>query len=124
MSIDFRGGYKQGETKQIVLEAHALKLSVEETMRRSGKSYSAIYNAAMRNGFKLDSEDGRVRSGVVKSNLALAEKEGLSIIELSKRTGLKIRSLRIASSIYKIKLKKHFVYLKEQETKNGKAIQT
>lgn len=121
--MEFKGGYKQGETKQIVLDAYQKKLSIEETMRRSGKSYSAIYGASKRNGFKLDSEDGRKRSGFVKSNVMLAEKEGISVFELSKRTGITVNSIRICASYFGIKLKKHKDFLKEQQDKqNGKTV--
>lgn len=118
---DFRGGYKQGETKEIVLEAYRLKLSIEETMHKSGKSYASLYNASKRVGFKLDSERIMKPSGFVKSNLALAEKEGISAKELSRRTGIKLNSIRVCSSVYKIKLKKHSQFIKEQQ-ENGKAI--
>lgn len=119
MTTEFRGGYKQGETKNIVLEAHMAGLTVEETMRRSGKSYSAIYGASMRNGFKLDSEDGRLRSGFVKSKVIQAEKDGISVFELSKRTGITVNSIRICASYCGIRLKKHCNFIKEQ---NGKTI--
>jgi hypothetical protein len=123
MTFEFRGGYKQGETKNIVIEAHRLQLTVEETMRRSGKSYSAIYGASMRNGFKLASEDGRLRSGFVKSSVAQAEKDGISVFELNKRTGIKVNSIRVCSSYYGFKLKKHCDFTKEQQIKqNGKTI--
>lgn len=117
--MKFRGGYKQGETKKIVLDAYRDKLSIEETMRRSGKSYSAIYGASQRNGFKLDSEDGRLRSGFVKSNVILAEQEGISVFELSRRTGITVNSIRICASYCGIKLKKHKDFLKEQQLKNN-----
>lgn len=123
MTDKFRGGYKQGETKNIVLDAQRMGLTVEETMRRSGKSYSAIYGASMRNGFKLNSEDGRLRSGFVKANVILAEQDGISVFELSKRTGITVNSIRICASYCGIKLKKHKDFLKEQQLKqNGKTI--
>ena len=123
MTSEFKGGYRQGETKEIVLDAQRLKLSIEETMRRSGKSYSAIYGASKRNGFKLDSEDGRKRSGFVKSNVVIAEKEGISVFELSRRTGITVNSIRICASYCGIRLKKHKDFLKEQQSKqNGQTI--
>lgn len=123
MTNEFKGGYTQGETKNIVLEAYKNKLSIEEVMRRSGKSYSAIYGASKRNGFKLNSEDGRKRSGFVKSNVILAEKEGISVFELSRRTGITVNSIRICASYCGIRLKKHKDFLKEQQDKqNGQTI--
>ena len=123
MNTDFRGGYKQGETKSIVLEARKMGLTVEETMRRSGKSYYAIYGASMRNGFKLDSEDGRLRSGFVKSRVIQAEIDGISVFELSKRTGITVNSIRVCATYCGIRLKKHCDFIKEQKDKhNGKTI--
>ena len=123
MTTEFRGGYKQGETKNVVLEAHRLGLTVEEVMRRSGKSYSAIYGASMRNGFKLDSEDGRLRSGFVKSRVIQAEIDGISVFELSRRTGITVNSIRVCATYCGIRLKKHCDFIKEQQSKqNGKTI--
>lgn len=109
-----RGGYTQGETKRFVIEAHRLGLTVEEAVRRSGKSYGSIYSASSRNGIKLPSENPKAKWGSVKSAVAKAEEDGLSAIALHKLTGIKLSSIRDCQRDYGFRLKHHKQYIKEK----------
>lgn len=114
------GGYTQGETKRIVMVARDLGWTVEETMRRSGKSYASIYRAAKRNGFKLKSENPKEKWGSIKQAVAEAEASGISAIELQRRTGFKINSIRYSMRDYGFKLKHHKDFLREKSQQEGK----
>lgn len=77
-----RGGYKQGATKSIVLDAHKNGLTREEVMRRNGLKYHQVYSCEYRNKVFLKSESGKSLQGSVKEVVINGIDAGMTLKEL------------------------------------------
>jgi hypothetical protein len=96
-------GYAQGETRRLVIEAKELGLTIFDVMERSGKSYASIYNSCYRSGIKLKQRKNRAEYGIVKSLMFSSWSSVTTIDEVSKVSGLSIKTLRRAASHYRFK---------------------
>lgn len=56
-----------GKTKEAVLAAHALGMSIRETALRYGLTYAAVYGCYRRIGLEFKYESGRARYGSIKA---------------------------------------------------------
>jgi hypothetical protein len=100
-----RGGYAQGETKRLIIEAQFFGLTIFDVIKRSGKSYASIYNACYRSGIKLPSKKKRCDYGYMKSIIYNASESGMTESEICSKYGLKKHSVKRSASHYGVCLK-------------------
>ena len=96
-----------GKTKELVMQAHAQGLSMPETAKACGLSYSAVYGVARRINLSFKLDKGRRKHGSVKELVLKEHEKGLTIAQIYKQHNL---------SRYSVKAVHEYCNLKPNET--------
>ena len=105
MSSSGHNTYGYGKTIELVIECHRQGMTINETRRKLGLSYSAVYNGAKRAGLVYKSQTGRAAYGSVKLLAIYESQSGLTIQEIADKHGLKRSSVRSANRDFKLGIK-------------------
>lgn len=99
-------GYKQGATKNAVIDAIKRGLSIQQLIAEGNLNYDMIKGVELRNGIKMRSDSGKPVWGSVKTKFFSIDASTMTAYEAALAIDTSISTIYSMSTRYNINLKK------------------